>query len=231
MCECDTGYRLSSNQRRCIDIDECCMHIDDCEGECYNTPGSFECDCPIGFELGDNGKSCSDIDECESDLVPKGGCSQMCENAEGGFSCACLDGYELLNDTMTCAKPYVYDEDGEVQQGGTNVLEQKLVAQQELLEDADLLRSSEVRQQKEEMSIPTIVSVTVFAVTVVAAIAGIAGYIGFIRFASNIPTPSAGSPLVDSTPLNDIPSATSIFHDVTSINNPSTVDIRGSISF
>ena len=35
----------------CQDIDECAMHIDGCDHECVNTPGSYYCKCNRGYKL------------------------------------------------------------------------------------------------------------------------------------------------------------------------------------
>lgn len=58
-CVCDSGYRLGSDGRHCIDIDECINNP--CQyGTCFNTPGSFRCECHAGFSLGPEGRSCLD---------------------------------------------------------------------------------------------------------------------------------------------------------------------------
>merc|ERR1712192_217425 len=63
-CHCSPGYKLESDRRSCIDIDEC-QEAGRCVGSCVNTPGSFQCSCPLGYRLSSNGRVCQDIDECE----------------------------------------------------------------------------------------------------------------------------------------------------------------------
>jgi hypothetical protein len=63
-CECNAGYKMSSANDKCIDIDECQIGL--CRnGRCQNKDGSFECQCPSGFHLSADGKECTDYNECE----------------------------------------------------------------------------------------------------------------------------------------------------------------------
>lgn len=59
-CSCDNGFQLASDNRTCIDVDECTVHkqYDLCMGICENTPGSFQCACPSGYRLAADGRSC-----------------------------------------------------------------------------------------------------------------------------------------------------------------------------
>lgn len=88
-------YRLSTDGRSCIDIDECEDYQDICIGNCRNEPGSYKCTCPQGYTLSANERSCQDIDECDS---PDGPCrNQHCFNTRGGFKCvdtSCPPDYE-----------------------------------------------------------------------------------------------------------------------------------------
>ena len=50
--------------KKCVDIDECKLGINDCGfgSICLNTPGSYQCKCPEGMK----GKYChEDINECD----------------------------------------------------------------------------------------------------------------------------------------------------------------------
>ena len=50
--------------KKCVDIDECKLGLDDCGfgSICENKPGSYQCKCPEGMK----GKYChEDINECD----------------------------------------------------------------------------------------------------------------------------------------------------------------------
>eukprot|EP00457_Paulinella_chromatophora_P009484 gb/GEZN01009551.1/.p1 GENE.gb/GEZN01009551.1/~~gb/GEZN01009551.1/.p1 ORF type:complete len:368 (+),score=25.18 gb/GEZN01009551.1/:1-1104(+) len=87
---CFAGYRLnttSANRIRCVDINECLEHTDDCNvnATCTNTEGSFTCECNRGY-MGD-GVNCTDINECadKTDNCDPG--NATCTNTQGSFTC------------------------------------------------------------------------------------------------------------------------------------------------
>ena len=41
------------------DIDECSLHISDCDQNCTNLPGSYDCDCFYGYRLNSDRATCS----------------------------------------------------------------------------------------------------------------------------------------------------------------------------
>eukprot|EP00820_Chromera_velia_P006893 Cvel_19350.t1-p1 / transcript=Cvel_19350.t1 / gene=Cvel_19350 / organism=Chromera_velia_CCMP2878 / gene_product=Fibulin-1, putative / transcript_product=Fibulin-1, putative / location=Cvel_scaffold1661:37338-41065(+) / protein_length=822 / sequence_SO=supercontig / SO=protein_coding / is_pseudo=false len=95
-CSCDSGWSLGSDEKTCLDINECATNNGGCPQLCVNMPGSFECSCNAGFEFV-NGR-CVDINEC----VRFQPCDQDCRNFDGGYECSCRSGYELLDDMKTC---------------------------------------------------------------------------------------------------------------------------------
>ncbi|XP_023164142.2 putative vitellogenin receptor isoform X1 [Drosophila hydei] len=63
VCTCLEGYRLQSDQRSCVDIDECAVSPEQqpCAQICENTPGSFQCQCHADFMLRQDRSSCKSI--------------------------------------------------------------------------------------------------------------------------------------------------------------------------
>ncbi len=74
VCNCSSGYLLSSNGHTCLGEDLFCM-----------------IDYIIATRL--------DVNECSTG---NGGCSQICTNTVGTYSCGCTSGYTLSNDTISC---------------------------------------------------------------------------------------------------------------------------------
>ncbi|XP_032311680.1 fibulin-1 isoform X4 [Drosophila ananassae] len=98
-CTCNSGYQIGSDNRTCVDINECDAHKDYklCMGYCINTPGSFQCSCPRGYTLSTDLSTCRDIDECASDHVCTGR-NDICTNTRGSYKCTtinCPHGYAL----------------------------------------------------------------------------------------------------------------------------------------
>lgn len=102
-CTCRPGYRLSIDQKTCVDIDECLLRNGHgpCQDNCVNTPGSYLCECKKipGTRLGKDGHSCEDVDECS---LGESGCSHGCINAVGRAFCTCPEGLQLGGDWKTC---------------------------------------------------------------------------------------------------------------------------------
>ncbi|MEE6514880.1 hypothetical protein FKM82_023278, partial [Ascaphus truei] len=96
-CQCEPGFQLASNNRSCVDVNECSMGTP-CQQRCYNTYGTFLCRCNQGYELDHDGVTCNDVDECSYSSYL---CQYQCVNEPGRFSCGCPDGYQLLG-TRLC---------------------------------------------------------------------------------------------------------------------------------
>ncbi|XP_052281301.1 fibrillin-2-like [Dreissena polymorpha] len=65
-CTCNMGFARSTNEKSCIDIDECQIQNLCVNGDCVNTIGAYECRCKPGFKLDDIGdiNECADVDNC-----------------------------------------------------------------------------------------------------------------------------------------------------------------------
>jgi hypothetical protein len=50
VCTCNRGYKLSHDQRTCVDVNEC-KEFGSCTQNCYNYEGSYACYCDEGFTL------------------------------------------------------------------------------------------------------------------------------------------------------------------------------------
>ncbi|KAM7368255.1 hypothetical protein PAMP_014495 [Pampus punctatissimus] len=88
-CMCDHGFKLGSDNRSCVDFNDC-KDERQCPGKnfmCVNTVGGFQCVCKTGYKM--KGGQCHDVDECVS--AP---CEHMCDNFPGGYKCSCYDGYK-----------------------------------------------------------------------------------------------------------------------------------------
>ncbi|XP_078261732.1 thrombomodulin [Rhinoraja longicauda] len=86
LCSCQDGYRLDSDHKGCVDVDECLLVP--CPHTCTNTLGSYRCTCPGGYRLAGDGK-CEDINECSQDP-----CQMSCGNTQGSFTCTCQSGFQ-----------------------------------------------------------------------------------------------------------------------------------------
>ncbi|XP_022237100.1 growth arrest-specific protein 6-like isoform X2 [Limulus polyphemus] len=45
-CECRKGWRLDTDQRSCVDINECQENANCGAAKCFEMPGSYSCRCP-----------------------------------------------------------------------------------------------------------------------------------------------------------------------------------------
>ncbi|XP_064646226.1 low-density lipoprotein receptor-related protein 2-like [Lineus longissimus] len=61
-CECNPGYKLSTNRRSCRDINECTEVPGACSQLCFNTPGSYTCKCDEKYVKLADEKSCAKRD-------------------------------------------------------------------------------------------------------------------------------------------------------------------------
>ncbi|XP_068751456.1 low-density lipoprotein receptor-related protein 1-like isoform X2 [Montipora capricornis] len=72
VCECWSGFQLSTDTRKCMDIDEC-QTFGACSQLCVNTRGSYKCQCELGYvSVGVNSKHCKAQGQPASLLFPSG---------------------------------------------------------------------------------------------------------------------------------------------------------------
>ncbi|GBP21743.1 Fibrillin-2 [Eumeta japonica] len=95
MCTCGDGWRLSADEQRCEDIDEC-SEKDQCgPGLCRNLPGSYVCLCPEGYVAMPNGKECVDVRQrqCYMDYDSETGkCTTPAGVPQTRYLCCCSVG-------------------------------------------------------------------------------------------------------------------------------------------
>ncbi|XP_075987450.1 uncharacterized protein LOC142984030 isoform X2 [Anticarsia gemmatalis] len=105
-CVCREGFRNApSNDKVCVDLDECAETPDVCSQACSNTWGSYRCYCKKGYRLDDDNKTCIDVNECEeySAVRLRGKlCGGECINIPGSYRCDCPRGYRLSEDSRSC---------------------------------------------------------------------------------------------------------------------------------
>lgn len=98
LAKCPPGYKLevgvTTEQKSCIDVDECGENLHSCEGEherCINAIGSFTCEiiqqCLSGFRISENHNECIDVDECFEELDDCNKIQEKCVNTNGSYTC------------------------------------------------------------------------------------------------------------------------------------------------
>lgn len=68
-CSCNPGYKLLSDKRTCVDIDECKETPFICSQKCENLPGTYICKCAPGYIREPDGKTCRQNSNIEPDLI------------------------------------------------------------------------------------------------------------------------------------------------------------------
>ncbi|XP_028025641.1 latent-transforming growth factor beta-binding protein 4-like isoform X1 [Bombyx mandarina] len=105
-CECDEGFRnAASNDKVCVDVDECSESPNVCQHGCANTWGGYRCYCKRGYRVGNDNRTCVDVNECEewtSVRIRGKLCAGECVNEPGSYRCACPAGYRLSEDNRSC---------------------------------------------------------------------------------------------------------------------------------
>ncbi|XP_042211836.1 fibrillin-2-like isoform X3 [Homarus americanus] len=107
--DCIAGYKYSSHQQTCVDVDECSEELHGCDPEeetCRNTAGAYECDikCDEGFQFSHALRTCVDMDECVELPCDAG---WECHNTAGSYLCHelprafCPAGYKPSNGTAS----------------------------------------------------------------------------------------------------------------------------------
>ncbi|XP_071519923.1 uncharacterized protein [Panulirus ornatus] len=103
--DCIAGYKYSTHQQTCVDVDECAEELHGCDPEeetCRNTAGAYECDvkCDEGFLFSHALQTCVDQDECVDIPCDPG---WECHNTAGSYLCHelprafCPAGYKPSN--------------------------------------------------------------------------------------------------------------------------------------
>uniref|UniRef100_A0A8C6QUZ8 Low-density lipoprotein receptor-related protein 2 n=1 Tax=Nannospalax galili TaxID=1026970 RepID=A0A8C6QUZ8_NANGA len=68
-CSCRPGYKLMSDKRTCVDIDECKETPHVCSQKCENVVGSYYCKCAPGYIREADGKRCRQNSNIEPYLI------------------------------------------------------------------------------------------------------------------------------------------------------------------
>uniref|UniRef100_A0A914E086 EGF-like domain-containing protein n=1 Tax=Acrobeloides nanus TaxID=290746 RepID=A0A914E086_9BILA len=97
LCDCKIGFVKDTDNRRCLDVDECQNGQNKCNRqveECENSIGSYKCNCKYGFVKNNDTGVCGDRDEC-ADGSNKCNKHSVCINLFGGYKCECEKGYKI----------------------------------------------------------------------------------------------------------------------------------------
>lgn len=105
-CSCSEGFRNApTNDKVCVDVDECSETPAVCAQGCANAWGGYRCYCNRGYRLNSDNRTCVDVNECEewSTVRLRGKlCGGECINEPGSYRCACPSGYRLSEDQRSC---------------------------------------------------------------------------------------------------------------------------------
>ncbi|XP_013148849.1 PREDICTED: fibulin-1 [Papilio polytes] len=105
-CSCGEGFRNApTNDKVCVDVDECAESPGVCAQGCANAWGGYRCYCERGYRLHIDNRTCVDVDECAewgSSRVRGRLCGGRCVNVPGTYRCSCPHGYRLSDDARSC---------------------------------------------------------------------------------------------------------------------------------
>ncbi|KAJ8304383.1 hypothetical protein KUTeg_017966 [Tegillarca granosa] len=102
---CPKGF--SSSTGTCVDINECEIYPDLCQGGgfCVNTQGSFKCNCPNGLTLDLSGRRCFDARKYTCYLqYSRGVCSNSLAGRYSKNICCCSIGKAYSDSCIACPK-------------------------------------------------------------------------------------------------------------------------------
>ncbi|XP_037733075.1 matrilin-4 [Chelonia mydas] len=98
-CECNPGYKLSTDGKTCSPIDACADGKHGCEHQCVSSHGSYTCRCRTGYDLNQDKKTCTMINYCN---FGNHSCQHTCVSIPNGYYCRCNDGFTLQADGKAC---------------------------------------------------------------------------------------------------------------------------------
>eukprot|EP00118_Oscarella_pearsei_P022320 m.255461 g.255461 ORF g.255461 m.255461 type:complete len:1105 (+) comp40396_c0_seq5:41-3355(+) len=149
-CSCRPGYELDSDNRTCIDVDECSLNTTGCSQICTNVDGGFRCSCLVGFEVSRNNfRKCEDVNEC---MQSNGNCSGECVNTFGSYECQCKDNERLGEDRLSCSACPTCNEYNEMRTK-MSILQEQIEHLQGQIHDLQvaLLQSTAKSERREEV--------------------------------------------------------------------------------
>ncbi|XP_076323491.1 uncharacterized protein LOC143232214 [Tachypleus tridentatus] len=114
-CECRKGWRLDTDKRSCVDINECKVNDRCGAAKCFDTPGSYVCRCPehehmIAKEHTETGGNVQFSIRCMEKNWCDEVCDHYCDIGHSKYACACFPGYTLKNNA--CQKTCKIDNGG-----------------------------------------------------------------------------------------------------------------------
>ncbi|KAK3103588.1 hypothetical protein FSP39_020372 [Pinctada imbricata] len=117
-CVCEVGFVSDSNNRYCINQDECSTTTNLCRdvnsgsfrtgvSGCTDNVGSYSCTCASGYTAASNtnNRDCNDVDECTANTDNCDSTDRAtCTNTGGSFTCACNQGFTGDGTTGSCTE-------------------------------------------------------------------------------------------------------------------------------
>ncbi|KAK6591135.1 fibrillin 2 syndatyly ems [Cryptosporidium xiaoi] len=147
-CECSDGYRLHSDGKTCIDINEC-LESNPCDlsiSSCINTLGSYVCDCfrSAGYITSPvNNKICINLNECEDEPMICGDLNMCCKDLAPPDKYECISPILRVEEKNESVKYQPFNDDD------NNIEHYENIPDQRKYREIKIVRSSRIKREVE----------------------------------------------------------------------------------